>query len=63
MENAMYVPEPKVSMAKEKLAFVIRNNRKLADACERITALLEEHPEIEDDMVLVFGITPVPPQR
>lgn len=51
---------PKAVMVKEKLEFVARNNRRTAAACDRISAIIDEHPELGEDFVTVFGVTPVP---
>lgn len=48
-------------IALERLNFVITTNRTTADVCERVFNHIKQHPEIEADMVKVFGIQPVSP--
>lgn len=48
------------TIAREKLAFVIAHNRNIADACERVLNHINDHPEIDKDLVKVFQIQPPP---
>lgn len=50
------------SVTREKLVYVVATNRGLADSCERLLNHVNQHPEIDGDLVKVFGITPPPPQ-
>lgn len=47
-------------IAREKLAFVIANNKSTIDSCQRLLDHINLHPEIEGDLVKVFGIQPPP---
>lgn len=57
LEDAIKGPRP---IAREKLAHIIAINEANNKACQRILDHINKYPEIEADMVKVFGITPPP---
>lgn len=48
--------------AQIRLEEVIKINRGIADACERLAAVLAVRPELDKDVCLAFGI-PIPAEK
>lgn len=44
------------TLTRDRIATVARNNREMADACDRVLEVLKQHPEADVDFAKIFGI-------
>ena len=55
MADEIKPQEPKAIVV-PRLKFIAQRNREIADSCEKIITLLEEHPELDADFCNAFGL-------
>ena len=49
---------PMSTLCKERMIEVIANTQKVNDAAKGVLALLNEHPELDEQYCVLFGIKP-----